>query len=224
RAPLPTYPFQRQRYWFEAPSRPAAVAAPSLLPEIRPMPASSRHSRLASTLQGIFGRVLRMEPKQIDVDAPFLELGADSLALVEALRGIQEAYGVKLTIRQLFERLPSISVLAGFLAERGAEEEPAVSPSKPHPRPISAGARGERGDLAERVELVGGSVPAGEVFEDTQIVSTGNPARRSPPSPPGRGAGGEASEGTRLESAPSSVERVLSLQIQAFNQLVAQQL
>src|SRR4029079_6100372 len=135
RAPLPTYPFQRQRYWFEAPSRPAAVAAPSLLPEIRPMPVSSRHARLASTLQGIFSRVLRMEPKQIHVDAPFLELGADSLALVEALRGIQEAYGVKLTIRQLFERLPSISVLAGFLGERVPGEAPTQAPSQ-GPAPV----------------------------------------------------------------------------------------
>jgi acyl carrier protein len=56
----------------------------------------TRHSRIVSTLQGIVGRVLRIEPRDIDVEASFLELGADSLALVEALRGLQEAFGVKM--------------------------------------------------------------------------------------------------------------------------------
>ncbi len=37
-----------------------------------------------------------------------------------------------------------------------------------------------------------------DVFEDTQGVPHGNPTRRSPPSPPGRGVGGEVSKGTRL--------------------------
>ena len=71
------------------------------------MPASSHRARLTSTLQGIFGRVLRIEPARIDIEARFLELGADSLSLVEALRGIQEAYGVKLrTCRSCLEVLP----------------------------------------------------------------------------------------------------------------------
>ncbi len=137
RAPLPSYPFQRQRYWFSAPSRPAAVAAPSVLPETHLMPASSHRARLTSTLQGIFGRVLRIEPARIDIEAPFLELGADSLSLVEALRGIQEAYGVKLTIRQLFERLPSISALAAFLEGQTPPPEP-VAPVVAEPPEGSA--------------------------------------------------------------------------------------
>ncbi len=43
-----------------------------------------------------------------------------------------------------------------------------------------------------------------DVFEDTQSAPPGNPARLSPPSPPGRGAGGEASKGMPLDSAPTS--------------------
>src|SRR4051794_26028844 len=87
-------------------------------------PPSARPSRIASTLREIFGRVLRIEPRDLDLEVPFLELGADSLALVEALRGLQEAFGVKLTIRQLFEQLPSISTLAAFL-DRTLPADPA---------------------------------------------------------------------------------------------------
>jgi pyruvate dehydrogenase E2 component (dihydrolipoamide acetyltransferase) len=93
----------------------------------------------------------------------------------------------------------TVEGLIGWILAEG--EAPPVSSSKPHPRPLS---RGERGDLAEREELVGGAVRALDVFQDTQSGPYGNPARKSPPSPPGRGAGGEASEGTR----PDLAERI----------------
>ncbi|HEX4964088.1 MAG TPA: MupA/Atu3671 family FMN-dependent luciferase-like monooxygenase [Thermoanaerobaculia bacterium] len=163
---------------------------------------SNRHARLASTLQGIFGRVLRIEPRDIDVEAPFLELGADSLALVEALRGIQEAYGVKLTIRQLFEQLPSISVLAGFLAERVVEAAEPVGEEKEQQE------RDERDNRDSRDERQDCSNQA----PFSQGVGIGSREKGR-----GEGLGRGAADA-------SAVERLLSQQIQAFNQLVAQQL
>ncbi|HSK78218.1 MAG TPA: acyl carrier protein, partial [Thermoanaerobaculia bacterium] len=94
--------------------------------------APSRPARIAATLQGIIGRVLRIEPRDVDVETPFLELGADSLALVEALRGLQESFGVKLTIRQLFEQLPSIAALAAYL-DQTLPAEAAAAPAPPVP-------------------------------------------------------------------------------------------
>ncbi len=99
------------------------------------MVADNRHGQIAATLQGIVGRVLRIEPRAIDIEAPFLELGADSLALVEALRGLQETFGVKMTIRQLFEQFPTISALAGFLDQ--------TLPAEPHPPAPSPAGEGE---------------------------------------------------------------------------------
>ncbi|HEV7508688.1 MAG TPA: MupA/Atu3671 family FMN-dependent luciferase-like monooxygenase [Thermoanaerobaculia bacterium] len=151
-------------------------------------------SAIATTLRGIFGRVLRIEPRDIDIETPFLELGADSLALVEALRGIQEAYGIKLTIRQLFEQLPSISVLAGFLEANGAAAK-AAQPQAVPPQAVKP--------VAEEETLI---TPA--LFS------------QPPPRPPGE----EGVVGVEKLVGGSAVERVLSMQIQAFNQLVAQQL
>jgi natural product biosynthesis luciferase-like monooxygenase protein/amino acid adenylation domain-containing protein len=140
---------------------------------------------IAATLQGIFGRVLRIEPRDLELDTPFLELGADSLALVEALRGIQQAYGIKLTIRQLFEQLPSISVLAGFLEANGAAPPQNVDP-----------------------------VVTGETLITPALFS------QPPPRPPGE----EGVVSPKGIPGGSAVERIFSMQIQAFNQLVAQQL
>ena len=95
---------------------------------------NARFGRIAQTLQGIVGRVLRIEPRDIDIETPFLELGADSLALVEALRGLQDAFGVKLTIRQLFEQFPSIAALAAYLDQT----LPAEVAAAPAPAPASA--------------------------------------------------------------------------------------
>jgi natural product biosynthesis luciferase-like monooxygenase protein/amino acid adenylation domain-containing protein len=153
-----------------------------------PSSSSPRHARIAATLQGIVGRVLRIEPRDLDVETPFLELGADSLALVEALRGLQEAFGVKLTIRQLFEQLPTISALAAFLERTLPAEEP--QPHPPAPSPIAPPAPPRPPAPVPSVPVV----PA--VLAVPAVLSSDRPG----------------------------LERVLSLQIQAFNQLVAQQL
>src|SRR4028118_1619423 len=120
-------------------------------------PAGPRHASIAATLQGIVGRVLRIEPRDLDIEAPFLELGADSLALVEALRGIQETFGAKLTIRQLFEQLPTISVLASHLEQ--------TVPAAPAPAPA----------------LVAQSAP---VTQAAAVVRPHAPAPTAPPAPP----------------------------------------
>jgi natural product biosynthesis luciferase-like monooxygenase protein/amino acid adenylation domain-containing protein len=181
-------------------------------------PAGPRHAAIAETLQGIVGRVLRIEPRDLDIEAPFLELGADSLALVEALRGIQEAFGAKLTIRQLFEQLPTISVLASYLEQTvpaaalpvvGPVQAPVaqasvpvqmaapVAPHPPAPSPIP-------------------SLPAGRGGEVSPIA----PAPMSQMAPMAPALAPLAP----LPASASGLERVLGMQIQAFNQLVAQQL
>ncbi len=116
-------------------------------------------------------------------------------------------------------RSPAVLAVAGVPVVVGVvswirrrREKSTVSPSKPHPRPLS---RGERGDLAERVEPVAGAVRTVDVPEDTQRAPHGNPARLSPPSPPGRGAGGEASEGKPSEKRARPRRLVGSLALAA---------
>src|SRR4028118_2015747 len=162
-------------------------------------PAGPRHASIAATLQGIVGRVLRIEPRDLDIEAPFLELGADSLALVEALRGIQETFGAKLTIRQLFEQLPTISVLASHL-EQTVPAAPAPAPAPgargapadraPPPRPVPSPAlRALASHLEQTVPAAPAPAPAlvaqsAPVTQAAPVVRPHAPAPTAPPAPP----------------------------------------
>ncbi|HWW76228.1 MAG TPA: aminotransferase class III-fold pyridoxal phosphate-dependent enzyme, partial [Pyrinomonadaceae bacterium] len=54
----------------------------------------------------------------VPLDVPFLEMGADSLILVYAVRRIDERFRVKLEVRQFFEEITTVASLAEFVADR----------------------------------------------------------------------------------------------------------
>ncbi len=212
---LPTYPFQRQRYWFEAGSstrsaRPAAKPSDQETRSMSQPSPSNRHSRIAATLQGIVGRVLRIEPKDIDIEAPFLELGADSLALVEALRGLQESFGVKLTIRQLFEQLPSIAALASFLDQTLPADPHPLDPPLPAalPFPGRGGETEKRTDAPAMERLFAMQIQAFNegfnqlVAQQLQMLGTATPSLPAPPEPVTTAAGSWERRGVKPALAP----------------------
>ncbi|WP_332959592.1 non-ribosomal peptide synthetase/type I polyketide synthase, partial [Microcoleus sp. AR_TQ3_B6] len=117
RLSLPTYPFERQRYWVETTSamdgQKLAVEASSL--QVEPTPNTNRRDEILSTLRIRMANLLQADPSAIEVDAPFTEMGADSLVLMEAVRAIENAFGIKVTIRQLFEELATTNALATYI-------------------------------------------------------------------------------------------------------------
>jgi acyl transferase domain-containing protein len=131
-AGLPTYPFQRQRYWFAQDAQPAPVAANplSLTTPISPvMPFSTaltveqtseggdRRSQILSLLRQEVGASLVGEGVQVDPDATFLELGADSINLAQTIETLNKTFEVKVTMRQFFEELTTLNDLAAYLDE-----------------------------------------------------------------------------------------------------------
>jgi|GEM_PF-5119666 len=65
--------------------------------------------------------LLMVPADQIDPSASFLEQGADSIVLVDAVRRIENAYGVSITMQQFFEELPSIEKLSNYIAEHALD-------------------------------------------------------------------------------------------------------
>jgi natural product biosynthesis luciferase-like monooxygenase protein/amino acid adenylation domain-containing protein len=117
---LPSYPFERRRHWIERAATPAVETTSSLAPAAVPATAPAgigRQEQIRAQLCEIVAALLQTTPARVDPLASLLELGADSLVLMQAIRQIEQRFAVTVTVRQLFEELPTIAALAAFLEQ-----------------------------------------------------------------------------------------------------------
>ncbi|WP_248277637.1 non-ribosomal peptide synthetase/type I polyketide synthase [Brasilonema sp. UFV-L1] len=125
---LPTYPFQRKRYWIQEqstmpnqlskPIKTNAIATNGLNPALTTFTKTNQKETILTTLRTLVANLLKAEPSEININAPFLEMGADSIVLIDAVNSIETTYGIKITIRQLFEELTTLDALANYLNEQ----------------------------------------------------------------------------------------------------------
>ncbi|MEO3928558.1 amino acid adenylation domain-containing protein [Micromonosporaceae bacterium B7E4] len=140
RVALPSYPFERQRYWLPgpAPVRPTgAAAAPtpelastveaaSPVPTAATEPAVPTAADVEARLRSLTAQLLRTSPDRVDPRASLLAVGLDSLVLIEAVHAVEKTYGVRLRVRQLLSELTTLEAIAAYVAERApAERAPA---------------------------------------------------------------------------------------------------
>jgi amino acid adenylation domain-containing protein len=148
---LPTYPFERKKYWVEPiPSVPSQYGVESaqtltlvsesnqvpLLPstEVSPMATfASQTSSLLIGLKSLIADLSGVELNDADTGASFLELGFDSLFLTQLTQSIQAKYRIKLTFRQIMESYSTPDLLVAHLEKTVAPEllpsaQPAASP------------------------------------------------------------------------------------------------
>ena len=132
--PLPTYPFERQRFWAD----PAvALAAPIMqatgstsaaqIPFAAPVPSAppqnataarlpgSRKERIAARVLDLLVPVLGRERAQLTTSATFMEQGLDSLSLTQAAFAIRKEFSVKVSFSQLMNQWPNVEMLAAHL-------------------------------------------------------------------------------------------------------------
>ncbi|MBL9213335.1 MAG: amino acid adenylation domain-containing protein [Opitutaceae bacterium] len=160
RVPLPTYPFERKRYWIDAaPVAPTESAPPSPAPEITPavpevpsraaVPVATAPAGVApadaapadrlqritrqvrETLQGLSGLEVT------DDHASLVELGYDSLLLTQVSQEVVRRFGVRVTFRQLSKDLASVALLARHLDVHLPPDAP-VTPPVPVPASVPA--------------------------------------------------------------------------------------
>jgi amino acid adenylation domain-containing protein len=163
RVPLPTYPFERKRYWVDPPpasEREAAQSSPHGLtsnpdasspnapaiaeireneampvPETETAPQLDRQGRILSALKTILEELSGADLSGTDASTNFLELGFDSLFLTQASRTIQDRFGVKISFRQMLDEYATPDALA---AQIDLCLPPDAFPAEVRSAPVSA--------------------------------------------------------------------------------------
>ncbi|MDZ8064839.1 MAG: aminotransferase class III-fold pyridoxal phosphate-dependent enzyme [Nostoc sp. DedQUE08] len=119
RIPLPTYPFERQRFWIDPPPHPNRAATPKLLnPQLLEKTqtmTTSPQQKLIPLLKQIIEETSGLEIASVDDSITFLEMGLDSLSLTQVGLALKKKFQVKVTLRQLLEIYPNLGTLADFI-------------------------------------------------------------------------------------------------------------
>jgi natural product biosynthesis luciferase-like monooxygenase protein/amino acid adenylation domain-containing protein len=138
RVALPTYPFERERYWIDPaiPAQPAPATDRETTPSIAPSPVAASEPSCADTvaaIQSVLHELSGVPVERMRSSATLLEIGFDSLFLTQAILALQKRFGVKVAFRQLFEELATIDALAAFIESRAPQTGPKAPASAPAP-------------------------------------------------------------------------------------------
>jgi len=113
---LPTYPFERKRYWIE----PANNVMSNGLPEYQTQLSSefSQRENILMALKDIVKELTGIDPSEIDISTNFFELGVDSLLLIQASEIIKARFRIDISLAQLFEELSTLQALAADIDQK----------------------------------------------------------------------------------------------------------
>ena len=227
RVSLPTYPFERRRYFVD---RPAGAAAPwtelairqqqlvqdndlndlndremgSMNRDVEETPSPARLA-LVGILKEIIRDLTGMDAAGLDPEAAFLDIGVDSLLMVQAAQRVRDRLGVKLSVVQLLEELTTLDKVAGYLeVELPAEALAGLAPRPLTPQPPlpSPSHRPGEGALPPPAPAMGAPEPV-----RAESVAAELPAPPAAPTqainfPLSRAAGGGWERGLGGEGAP----------------------
>ncbi len=161
RRPLPAYPFARRSHWIPRPEdtpraalgtetagsavqvvqggEPAAIPPPA--PPVLPAEAGAPRltvEEVRAELCALFGRVLQVDPRAIAIDTPFMDLGAASLILIDAVGAIERRFGVAVARQRIFRDLATVGALADFVVAESAAAPAALSISPAAATPVTS--------------------------------------------------------------------------------------
>jgi amino acid adenylation domain-containing protein/non-ribosomal peptide synthase protein (TIGR01720 family) len=100
--------------------------------------APARENEIIATLRTIVSEMSGIRPSEIDLDATFIEMGAESLFMLQASHSITEKLGVKVPFRLLMEEYPTLRSLAAYIDQKLPAPAPVemIQPEVQEPVPV----------------------------------------------------------------------------------------
>ena len=197
RISLPTYAFERKRFWPNAralalplparhlasmPNNTVAAGTGMSLESVRqaPQPSYSRSERLVQEVRDQIQRISGFD--EIDERATFLDLGLDSLLIGQAAVTLSRYFGTRITFRHLLDEHDSVQSLAAYL-------DATLEPSRFQAQAPVAAAATLVGVPAARTGSIDDRVARLELL--IQQMATGTPAAQASAGDPAPHAAGQ---------------------------------
>ena len=79
---------------------------------------SAHKEKILSDLKTVVNDLTGIKPENVDIHAHFMEVGIDSLTLIQATQVVKELFDVKLSVVQLLEQLTNLDALASYIVEQ----------------------------------------------------------------------------------------------------------
>ncbi|HEX8148768.1 MAG TPA: MupA/Atu3671 family FMN-dependent luciferase-like monooxygenase [Pyrinomonadaceae bacterium] len=158
--------------------------------QFAPAAAAPRKEQILKGLKGIVNQLTGFDTESLDVHANFLEVGIDSLLLIQATQAIQENFAVKLSVVQLLEEIDTLDAVAAHLdavlpadapLPDGAPAAPPEAPAPDAPAPAAASPLAEA-PAAKPADVADASLPVPAV--DAQQPAQQEASALAPPLPP----------------------------------------
>ncbi|MCA2961996.1 MAG: aminotransferase class III-fold pyridoxal phosphate-dependent enzyme, partial [Silvanigrellales bacterium] len=128
---LPPTALARKRHWYATMPKPQ-MPQHAEQRETPTMTTARKNENVLGDLTEILASLLGKKGSEVKPDASLLELGADSLVLMDALKVVEDKYGVNIPVARMFQDLSTTRSLASFLAENCKETLPSAPVHSAH--------------------------------------------------------------------------------------------
>ncbi|MBL7665784.1 MAG: aminotransferase class III-fold pyridoxal phosphate-dependent enzyme [Bacteriovoracaceae bacterium] len=119
---LPQTQYEKKNYWF-------GVSTNSIQPEKKKM---KPQRNVLNELKAILAQEIGFDPQTVNEKEALINLGADSLVMLNCLETINEKYNVEINVNDLFQNLSTLESIANFINNSApVEEEAPVATAAP---------------------------------------------------------------------------------------------